>query len=260
MPIFVYPWPPVGAVGAEWTVDAPVARIRSMITGRDQVQASQRKRKIATIEVSALANGRMGAGYCEMLKDLLDGGIHAVRLRSSPINWHLDEISRRAEMGAAARPLNWRTGAAVDLDWQRGGGQPFLWFSGQPAQSWSVTPLGSFWQMGVSGLPRNFMVSRPGDFIRITDLTNPNVSEAVRVLRPAVTDANGQVFVKIDREPTITNGRVDMAGQDEGVFRVDGGLPRSVQGADGDWYYTWSFREVFADEVGGFQERPGTWT
>ena len=65
---------------------------------------------------------------------------------------------------------------------------------------------------------------------------------------------------KLDRLPTISGGRINLAGQDEAVFRVDGALPRTMQTISGDWCYSWSFREVFADEVGGFVERPNTWT
>ena len=65
---------------------------------------------------------------------------------------------------------------------------------------------------------------------------------------------------KLDRLPTISGGRINLAGQDEAVFRVDGALPRTMQTISGDWCYSWSFRDVFADEVGGFVERPNTWT
>ncbi len=65
---------------------------------------------------------------------------------------------------------------------------------------------------------------------------------------------------KLDRLPTISGGRINLAGQDEAVFRVDGALPRTMQTISGDWSYSWSFRDVFADEVGGFVERPNTWT
>lgn len=258
MPINVYPWPPVGAVGAEWTLSMPTARLRSMLTGRDQMQASQRRRRVATVEVSALAAGRMGAGYCEMLKQLLDGGIHAVRLQSSPINWWLDELERRgADFNGG--PLSWRTGGNT-LAWQTAGGQPLFWFTGAVVEAGAATPSGLWTLLPVSGLPPRTLVARPGDFIRIYDMADASVWEVARVVRPATTDGSGNVTLKLDRMPTISGGRVNLAGQDEAVFRVEGGLPRAVQPVHGDWTYTWNFREVFADEVGGFTERPGTWT
>lgn len=258
MAINVFPWPPVGAVGAEWTLDMPVSRLRSAITGRDQMQASQRRRRIATVEVSALANGRMGAGYCEMLKQLLDGGIHAVRLQSSPINWWLDELRRQGlgEGGVNSYPLTWRTNGNP-LAWQTDG-NPLNWYSGTVVTGGVPGEFHMWGTLTVTGLPPRTLVARPGDFIRVYDMSDASIYEIARVVAAAVTDGSGSVTLKLDRVLTISNGRVNLAGQDEGVFRADS-MPRAVQPIDGDWKYTWNFREVFADEVGGFMERT-PWT
>lgn len=259
MPIDVFAWPPVGAVGSEWTQDAPVARLRSALTGRDQKQASQRIRRIATLEVSALFSpDRSGAGYCEMLKQLLAGGIHAVRLQSGPVNWWMDEIRRRGSDQNSA-PIEWRS-AGQPIRWQSAG-QVVTWVSGAVILGGIPRADGGGWGLlSVTGLPRNATVARPGDFIRINDVADASRFEVARVLRPAVTNSQGAVELKLDRVPTIARGRVNMAGQDEGVFQVDGALPRAVQPLSGDWSYTWNFREVFADEVGGFNERGFVWT
>ena len=256
MPIDVFPWPPVGAVGREWTIEAPTARLRSALTGRDQRQASQRVRRLAVVEVSALANGRMGAGYCEMLKQLLAGGVHAVRLQSGPVNWWLDEVTRR---GFNSQVMTWRTGSNP-LAWLTAGGQPLTWYRGAVVTGGVPSASGPWGLLPVSGLPPRTLVARPGDFIRVYSMTDAAASEVARVMRPAVTDGAGAVTLKLDRVPSISGGRVNMAGQDEAVFQVEGALPRAVQPVSGDWSYTWNFREVFADEVGGFTERPGTWT
>lgn len=260
MAIFVYPWPPVGVVGAEWTHIAPVARLRSALTGRDQMQASQPRRRVATITVSALAAGRMGAGYCEMLKQILDGGIHAVRLQSSPINWWLDELARQGPT-MNANPLAWRVGSGPNpLAWQVGPGpNPLRWYSGIVVRGGVPSASGAWTTLPAWGLPARTRVGAPGDFIRIHDLADNSVSEVARLMREAVTDAAGEVTLKLDRMPSISNGRISMAGQDEAVFRVDGAMPRAVQPISGDWSYTWNFREVFAEEVGGFSERPNAW-
>lgn len=260
MPIQVFPWPPVGALGGEWTQIAPTARLRSGLTGRDQMQASQPRRRIATVVVSALAAGRMGAGYCETLKQILDGGIHAVRLQSSPINWWLDELQRQGET-MNANPLAWRAGSGPNpLAYQAGSGpNPLNWYSGIVVRGGVPVAAGAWVHLPAWGLPRNAIVGRPGDFIRIYDLADSAVSEIARLMRPAVTNSAGEVTLKLDRMPSISNGRISMAGQDEAVFRVEGALPRAVQPVSGDWSYTWNFREVFAEEVGGFLERPNTW-
>lgn len=256
MPINVFPWPPVGAVASEWTSQQPVARLRSGLTGRDVMQSSQRRRRLATLVVSSLANGRMGAGYCEMLKDLLEGGVHAVRLQSSPINWWLDELDRQVG-DLNPQPLRW-TFPSAPVAWQSAGG-PVTWVSGRVVLGGTASVSGGFGLLPVSGLPPRTTVARVGDFIRIYSPVDPAVWEAARVMRLAVTDGAGVVTLKLDRVPTIARGRVNMAGQDEAVFRVEGPLPRAVQPVSGDWQYSWSFREVFADEVDGFFERPSVW-
>ncbi|MDT1061906.1 hypothetical protein RM190_08565 [Paracoccus sp. CPCC 101403] len=262
MPIKVYPWPPVGAIGGEWTSVMPTARLRSLLTGRDQMQASQRRRRMAVLQVSALANGRMGAGYCEMLKDLLEGGIHAVRLQSTPINWWLDELDRRGVIGTSDE-LRWRTAAGDPLAWRTAAGDPLYWFTGRPLIGQLDTSGGRpLLTVGAAGgsLPANTLVGRPGDFIRVYNRSDASIYAVCRLLRPARTNADGVVTLKLDISPGIQGGRVALAGQDEAVFRVEGGMPRALQPVSGDWTYTWTFREVFADEVGGFQEFPGIWT
>ena len=256
MSIYVYPWPPVGAVAVEWTPEQPVSRLRSGITGRDVMQSSRRPRRLATLVVSALARGQVGAGYCEMLKQLLEGGVHAVRLQSSPINWWMDEVARS---GAALNPssLIWNVPPAP-VAWNLGS-SPVAWVTGAAVIGGTPGSLGPWGTLQVTGLPPHMIVARPGDFIRVYSPTDPTVWEIARVMRPATTSGAGAVTLKLDRVLTISGGRVNMAGQDEGVFRVEGPLPRAVQPLTGDWQYTWRFREVFADEVGGFDERPSTW-
>lgn len=101
----VYAWPPVGVVGHEWTEHAPVNRSRSILTGRRYVSAAQRKRRLAALNVSALARGRSGAGYMEVLKRLLAGGENLVRLNSYPVNWWLD--TQRLARLRLSDPVGW---------------------------------------------------------------------------------------------------------------------------------------------------------
>lgn len=253
MPIHVYPWPPVASLATEWTIEQPVNRVRSALTGRDVMQASRPPRRVATVVVSALAAGRQGAGYCEMLRQLLVGGIHGVRLRSSPINWWLDELPRRApELNPEV--LSWDMPPAP-LAWQG-----ITWVTGNAVIGGTPGTSGPWGSLPVSGLPPRREVGRTGDFIRLYSPTDPSVFETARLMRRATTNARGSVTLKLDRIPTISAARVMMAGQDEAVFRPDGPMPRSVQPLSGDWSYTWKLREVFSAEVGGFEERPNAWT
>lgn len=254
MAVNVYAWPPVGVVGSEWTEDAPVSVSRSLLSGARYVSASQRKRRLASLVVSSLGRGRMGAGYCEVLKKLLSGGESLVRLNSYPINWHLD-----ARAQAAARQsqhLNWTTGG-VDLDWTAGV-VDLLWYSGT-LLTCTVTTDAGWPALAVSGLPENTLVARPGEFVTVFEDEADTTGETVQVLTAATSDASGDATVRVMTAPSH-GGRVNIGVSDTGVFEVVGGLPRAQQAPRGNWTYAWSFREVFADEVAGGFTEVNPWT
>ena len=48
----VYAWPPVGVVARNWTMELPTSRSRSIITGQDYVSAAQRRRRVASLDVT----------------------------------------------------------------------------------------------------------------------------------------------------------------------------------------------------------------
>ena len=244
----VFAWPPVGVVGAEWTELAPVETSRSLVTGAEYLSAAQRVRRVASLEVSALACGEMGAGFMEMLKRHL-AGVHLVRLNSYPINWRVP-----ASLAAATRQSNqilW-TAAAADLDWTAGGA-PLGWFTGAILTGTTGTADG--WPIvTVSGLPPLTVVARPGEFVTafadIDDLTGTTV----QVTAPAKSNASGVAAIRLfEALPAGTDVRVNVGGSDTAVFRPIG-YPRAMQPVSGDWIYAWQFREVFEDEVDEFVE------
>lgn len=249
MAVNVYAWPPVAAVGSEWTEIAPVNVSRSLLSGARYVSASERKRRAATLVASSLGKHQMGAGYCEVLKRYLDGGAALVRLNSYPVNWFLDAAgdqsfrqSARREWTAENSPLGWTTG-----------GSSLLWFSGTQAVGTSTTDEG--WPaLNITGLPANTLVARPGEFLTVFGSSGDTEGETIMITSPATTDGSGAATVRVLTAP-VSGGRVNLGTSDTGVFEVTGGLPRAVQTVKGDWTYNWSFLEVFADEVpGGFAE------
>lgn len=252
MPINVYAWPPVGALSSEWTRVQPKAVTRSMLTGRQQMQASQRERRMATVEISALSAGRSGAGYCEMLKRYLAGGVHAVRLRSPSINWHLDQIQRAALLNST--PLRW-TMPPESIGWISGNAD-LHWFDGVVVRGGPSAPdPGGAWHiLSLTGLPPNRLIVRAGDYLRAYVVDNEAVSQVAQVVTDARSREDGTASVRIFSAITLPDARINLAGQDEAVFQVEGDLPRSVQPLGSNWSYTWNLREVFADEVGGFVE------
>jgi len=248
MAVKVIKWPPVGAIGAEWTEIAPVQVSRSMTTGAERVSAFQRKRRMATISVPAIGKNMFDAGYMEMLKRFLEG-IHLVRLHSYPINWHLDTTEKGIRRGNVYSDL----------------GVTFI---------------------EVFGLQPDTLVARPADFIRLLISADPNteLSElpwansedplvwensgqpvtwyhgsgnlgiSVQVTQPVFSDDTGRAVIPVfETVPDQNEIYLIFGASDTGAFRPIS-YPRSVQPASGNWSYDWEFREVFADEVGGFVE------
>mgnify|MGYP007032572133 CR=1 FL=1 len=249
MSVKVYAWPPVGVVGGEWSEVAPVEISRSPLTGREFVSAAQRRRRVAALNVSALSRGRSGAGYMEMLKRLL-GGVHLVRLTSTPINWHLDHQAE-ASWRQSFR-LYWEAGGD-DLAWQMGG-SALYWYTGAYLTGTAATD-GPWPAVLVSGLPPRAKVARPGEFIDAF-LGESDVSGArAQVLREAFSNDHGQALIRL-YEPLpgwVDGARVNLGTSNSAVFRPLE-YPRAIQPLGEDWNYSWTFREVFADEVGGFDE------
>lgn len=265
MPVDVFPWPPVAAVGTEWTEVQALRVLRSALTGRSIKTASRPPRRLATVVVTSIGSrNRSGAGYCEMLKRALRGGMHAVRLRSSPINWWMDRLCLEAEGFTQADMLEWQTpgDAGGDLDWTTPGdaGDELLWITGGTEFSTgTIVPTVRGSNITIQGLPPNRLMFRAGDFVEVVDFTNPSNIERRQVVSDAFARANGTTQLRVTPAVTITDGFLRLGAVDEGVFEVLGALPRAVQNVQGDWTYTWNFREIFEDEVGGFTERPGYW-
>ena len=244
MTIKVFAWPPVGANGWEWTEVAPITSSRSLTTEREFTATSGRKRRMASLSVSAMSANGAGAGYMEMMKRLLEG-VNAVRLRSKPIN-----SQKYSSKIGGVTPVRW-TADDTQLDWTAGASD-LLWFSGTVFLA-TTTTSGGYPAVSVTGLPPSTLVARPGEFIRL--FADSNGGEHVsQVLAPAYSDENGAALIKVlDALPSLTEVPVNFGDRASAVFKPIS-YPRAVQPVRGDWTYDWQFREVFADEVGGFEE------
>jgi hypothetical protein len=246
----VYAWPPVGVTGAEWTEEAPVNASRSIITGRRYVSAHARKRRIASLNVSALANGRSGAGYVEVLKRLLAGGVNLVRLQSYPVYWWLDD--QRLRDLRQSVPTFWTDGVDPDVSWSVGAA-PLAWFDGRVLTGTAGTDAAGWPVLTVSGLPPSTLIVRPAEFVTLFDTLTATSGQRAQVMTEARSDAGGVAVLRL-MAPLTGSGRVNIGTSDTGVFEAVT-IPRAAQPVRGDWSYAWSFREVFADEVpGGFEE------
>ena len=248
MAVDVIAFPPVGAVGSMWTARAPVMVSRSMRPdsfNKRYVSRIGRERCEATVNVSALARTRSGAGYSEMLARHLDGGANLVRLSSYPINWHLDQA--RLQGLRSSQPINWTTDGEP-LGWTTGG-EPLLWFDGTV-----VSGVASASQIAVSGLPANTLICRPGDFVQVFADLETDTGPIAQATAEATTDASGGAVIKLfDALPVGTYPRVNIGVSESRVFEAVE-LPRTPQPLGANWFFEWNFREVFADEVSGFNE------
>lgn len=248
MSVNVYAWPPVSLTGWSWTVSDPVERSESLLTGASYLSAAQRRRRVATMDVSGVSRNRMGAGYMESLKVLLQGGLNLVRLRSMPISL----TTRHSLEDRQSVPLLWADGGD-DLDWTAGGAE-LLWYSGTVLTGTTGTDAAGFAIVTVEGLPPNALVARPSEFLTVFAGADDAVGVTVRIVTAAVSDASGVAVVRVFESPgAFAGARVNLGTCDTAVFRsVD--MPTPPQMLASDWTYTWEFREVFADEVGGFME------
>lgn len=215
MAINVYAWPPVAARSRSWLLHQPVARLRSALTGKEQLQASQRARRLVTMEVSGLSAQRQAGGYMEMLGQLLNGGIHAVRLSSWSPNWALDALPRS--------------------------GHDYLSLT---LTATAATSVGmAAWR--IAGVPPGYPLLRPGDRFRV----GATLYQAVNAV---VADRSGVALARVIGT-TSGSGTVGFDGQESAVFRAEA-IPVAPQTPGADFTFSWSFREIFADEVGGFTE------
>lgn len=244
----VYRWPPgLAVVGAEWTVDDPVNRSVSALTGRKYLSAAQRRRRVAVLDVDGAYE--MGGGYIEAMKRLLRGGIHAVRLHSHAINLG-DQLGREVPTGA--EPLEWLTPgiSGEHLGWSYGG-EPMVWFTGayyspNPFPLTLLSPNNGMGRADVSGLPPSTDIARVGQFATVFNEAG-TAYEARMLLRPVRSNGAGEASIWTD-EPFTAAGNVEFDYRDTGIFLPDE-LPRVVRPAWSNFRATWSFREVFADEI-----------
>lgn len=241
MSITVYAWPPVYSVGTEWTEIAPVEVSRSLITGAEYISAMQRKRRRVSMSVGCFGRKGDGAGYMEALKRLL-AGVHAVRLYSCPINARRNAV---ASLSRSSAPVTWDA-----LSWTSGG-SALSWYSGTVLTGTTGTDGDGWPIVTVSGLPAQELVALPGEFVTIHDGATEHRAQ---ILAEARSDATGEATIRlIDTLPSLTDARINLGTSDTGVFRPVR-YPRAKRPLGGEWFYDWEFREIFADEVGGFTE------
>jgi hypothetical protein len=246
----VISWPPVCAIGSEWSWETPRSDSRSIFTGADRGARVWRERRLASLTARGVDEDGMGSGYMEMLKRHL-GGVDAVRLYSYPIDWFLN--AQRDATDRQSTRLFW-TADASGLDWSAGAA-PLLWYDGRLLTGTTDTDAAGWPIITVSGLRPSRLVARPGEFLTAFADHEDMVGTTVQITAPARSNSDGVAVIRLfEALPDLTDARVNIGVADTGAFLPVGEYPRAVQNLSGDWSYSWSFREVFPEEVGGFVE------
>jgi len=214
MAIKVFAWPPVCTIGRSWVPMQPVAALRSALTGREQMQSSQRLRRMVAVDVPARYRSEAPAsGYMDMLVQLLEGNVNAVRLSG----WaSAVRVGGEAEFGRLTIGL-----------------------------TATATTSAGFGAWQVDGLPPQFPLVLAGDRFTVA-------GTLWRAINAAQADASGRAIIRVMGAPS-GSGTLLLDQKESAVFRVDGAMPPSAPQV-GSYTYSWSLREIFADEVGGFTE------
>lgn len=244
----VYAFPPVRVMAWNWVWIAPVNRSQSFFTGREFVSAAQRKRRAATLEISAAGCQSTGAGYMENLRMLIAGGENLVRLRSRPINRLRSDLDLKGRRQSEL--VSWVSVDDPSVEWSDG--DPVPWLTGVVISGVSITDSSGFPALRISGGPPNTLIARPGEFLTLFESSGAPEGVTARVMTAARTDAAGGCDIRL-MSALSGAGRVNIGTSESAIFRVVD-LSESVQPRFGDWTYSMRCEEVFADEVGALSE------
>lgn len=238
----VYAWPPVGVMARYWTLEQPVGRSRSLITGASYVSGTQRKRILAGLDVHG--HRKYGSGYMEALWRHLDGGVHLVRLQSCKIpRGRTAPNSLRGgnfiEWSNPPEPVNWIVPPGE-----------VKWFDGTILQ-YTLTPVLGQPAVHVVGLPTNAIIALPGEFVTVWIGDREETHMVTAVSR---SDEDGEATIQLVTAPTGV-GQISIGSRESGVFELVSGWPKAknIGWRAGD-YTGLEFRQVFEDERGPFTE------
>lgn len=242
----VIKWPPVGEVAFEISKIDPVSVSTSLIDGQPRFSRYGRSRRVARTSVSGIGPDAAGAGYMEMLKEFLEGGVNLTRVTTYSAIWHFVRASNNS--GIENYKLNWLD-SSTDLLWTDNSVDLHWWNNDLPA---TPTTDNGWPALSVSNLPPNTIVSRPHENIRIRSLDGVE-DQLTKALNVTKSDSNGDAIIRV-RDTISVEGQVSIGATEDIVFRPLS-LPRAVQPQLGNWQYDWDFVEAFEDEYSeGFVE------
>lgn len=235
--VVVYQFPTdLGLLAAEWSVEQPVRRSVSAMTGRRYISRRARQRRVARWSVSALLSPS-DHGRQEAMIRLIEGGVHLVRV--SYTQW--TDINTRP---ADERAVDW-TQSATPVTWTQGVSE-VSWINAD-AITGAETIKNGLAAVAFRAATPNATIARVGEYIALN-------GEIVRLREDAIADATGAATVYVDPALTITQrGTVTFGAADTAIFEVLE-IPRVARVPGADFPYQWRFREVFPEEIGAYRE------
>lgn len=242
----VIKWPPVGEVAFEISRLDPVSVSTSLIDKQPRFSRYGRSRRVARTSVSGIGPNAAGAGYMEMLKEYLEGGVNLTRVTTYSSIWHFVRAQNNPRI------------ANYKIDWTSGGNE-LLWTDNSVDLHWwnnniGATPTtdGAWPAISVTGLPPNTIVVRPHENITVSSADGTS-KQTTKALRVTMSDASGNAIIRV-KDTLTQSGQVIIGAAEDIVFRPLS-LPRAVQPQLGNWQYDWDFVEAFEDEYSeGFTE------
>lgn len=244
--MYVYAFPPVAVVGHEWDVVDPVSRGEELFSGEIIESAAERRRRVVSLVVEGAAGD--SGGYMRALKRLLRGGLHAVRLYSTPAN-HLEDVGVIPLPGA--EEMVWSAGGD-EMVWTADGAE-MVWLHGAyvapeggpllaSPRTWNGLGLAD-----ATGLPPSTVAARPGQFVTVYS-AGGLVSETRMLLQPIRANSAGNGLVVTETQFPAA-GSLQVGTRESGIFKAEE-MPRWQRGLeDRGFQIAWSLREIFADEV-----------
>lgn len=218
-------WPPaLRSVGIRWGREWPMRSGVGFFDGKRYAASAGPTRRLADIDVPALtSDARDGAGYSASVAQLIDGGIGLVRLPCPPVNWYRD---------TRAAPYS-LTG---------------------PAMAGTVTTSGGYDAIALTGLTPGSIVCRAHDVIgSYVSGVLDSTAYAVATVRAAL---DGTATIKLFSALPAGTIRI---GAPETIVCEAMTIPYAAQPLDGQWVYSWRFREVLASELPGSTTEVNPW-
>lgn len=233
-------FPPIRYTAWELHPHYQISRSRSLLSGASMTSSYQPMRRLALATVHGIRAD--GAGYLDMLKDQIEGGVHYVRVACMPAIWFFGRYGKHL----APDYVEWSSGDATLL-WSSAGdsvawADELLW-QAEPAMD------GAWFAITATGLPPSTKIVGPGEFIEVTD----GIATArAKVMTVARSDSSGTAIIRIDRAIAVT-GPLRVGTPESIVFEVVT-IPRAVQGMSGQYNFDMAFREVLPAEYADLEE------